>query len=163
MRITDLLALSHVPRWCNVAISRPQSVADHTFRVSAIYLELCDRLHRDPTLKGLTWANVHDGPEANTGDIPGDFKSQALGDLREAERKSTPWWSRDLEPTEQDKRLVKLADKIETYTYILKFGVGPHAERVAGLCREQLKELAGEEWPTVRLICNDIHEETDRN
>ena len=44
-RLTDLLALSHVPRWSIVRHVSPQNVGDHTFRVMVIYTELMNRLN----------------------------------------------------------------------------------------------------------------------
>lgn len=166
MRITDLLALSFVPRWANVRHSPSQSVADHTFRVACIYLELCDRLKRDATLRGLTWAICHDGLESYTGDIPGDFKRELAEKLEEAESKLPVLvYGRtgvNGEPTEQERRLVKLADKIETYTFIATNGVGPHANRIRELMLQELTSLAGDDWGVVRLLAIDIIEEAER-
>lgn len=160
MRVTDLLALSHVPRWVNVRHSPAQSVADHSFRVCAIYLELCARLRKDPSLRGLTWALCHDGLEGYTGDIPADFKDTIKEEVGKAETALGVVLAE--KPLDSDLRLIKLADRIETFTFISMSGIGPHAERVREICRGQLQESAGDDWNTIRLLVRDIIEETDR-
>ena len=67
MMLTDLLALSIVPRWSIVPHVHHQSVAEHSHRVAAIYLELCAQLNLPVSVEGLTWALCHDGAESRTG------------------------------------------------------------------------------------------------
>ena len=163
MRLTDLLALSHAPRWTTVAHSRPQSVADHTFRVMVILDELGRRLGKPVSLAVLSRAMFHDGAEALTGDIPGDFKEKLAGGLDDAEKSMAPWLADLPRLTEEEARLLKLADRIETFTFIHNFGVGPHAARVTEWCRQRMAALIPkEEWPIVRSLVQDIIEETDR-
>lgn len=162
MILTDLLALSHVPRWSNVRHSPPQSVADHSFRVAVIYLELCARIGgKRPSLEALTRAIQHDAAEAYTGDIPGDFKREVKEELRAAEAKLG--LALGEEPLEREIYLIKLADKIEGYTFICLNGIGPHADRIKKIMKDELIELAGVDWPIVRIISQDIIEESERN
>lgn len=164
MRLTDLLALSHAPRWSTVAHSRPQTVSDHTFRVMVILIELGERLKVPVSHAALTFAMMHDGAEALTGDIPGDFKERLPeGSLASAEKSFAPWLARMPTLTETEARLIKLADRIETFTFIKIFGVGPHATRVTEWCRERMAKLIKDgEKPIVRELIMDILEETDR-
>lgn len=161
MILTDLLALSHVPRWSNVRHSPPQSVADHSYRVAVIYLELCARLGKEPSLRGLTRAIRHDAAESYTGDIPGDFKREVKEELRAAEAKLG--LALGEEPADWEKRLIKIADKIEGFTFIFVNGIGPHGERIKDLMREELRMLAGGDWQPVRILAQDIIEESERN
>ena len=75
-RLTDLLALSHVPRWNIVRHTNPQNVADHTFRTMVIYTELCRRLQFEIHVPDLLAILHHDAPESRTGDIPTPAKQR---------------------------------------------------------------------------------------
>jgi hypothetical protein len=162
MRLTDLLALSHVPRWAIVPHLKPQSVADHSFRVAVIYLELCDRCKIPASLAGLTRALFHDGAEARSGDIPGPFKRSLNGDLAGAEKKATPWLEDGSSLSPDDRWALKMADIIEAYTFISQQGQGPHAARTTGLVWESLKEHARMRYPEIRVLVQDILDEADR-
>lgn len=165
MRLTDLLALSHAPRWTTVGHTRAQSVADHTFRVMVILQELCLRLGKPLGLHQMTYALCHDGAEALTGDIPGDFKERLPPDaLRAAEEAVAPWLTEVPKLTADERRLQKLADQIETYTFIKIFGAGPHSLRVEEWCRERMmRSVLDNERAVVRTLIQDILEETDRD
>lgn len=136
MKLTDLLALSHVPRWSIVPRIKEQTVADHTFRVMAILVEIRDRLLLAPnSIDGgtaLRWALMHDGEESRTADIPGVFKRRLGTAVVDTIQDICPWMNdENWLPDTAAKHLVKLADLIETFTWIRKWGHGPHAEQVA--------------------------------
>ena len=166
--MSDLLTLSHVPRWSIVPHIGHQFVADHSFRVAIILLELCQRLDFELDANGLIWALVHDGPEAWTGDISGPFKPP------NSDAHVTPWWhniKRSISPTTL--ALVKLCDLIEGATWISKWGVGhqaAHAARhVKGLALEKAREVAplvgygpGVMEPIVVKLIADIEDEIGR-
>lgn len=115
----DLLHLSYVDRWVIAPTLRYQSVAEHTFRVVAIGLQL-SRLRyiddRGTFGSGITDEDIyrvamfHDGDERITGDIPGPEKSKIPGYLRDVNTMS----STDC--------LVKVADSIETGTFWVQWG-----------------------------------------
>lgn len=166
--LNDLLALSHVPRWVIVPRFKEQSVADHSFRVAVIYLELCFRLDRVVTITDLVWALMHDGPESWTGDIPGPFKTA------DSDANVTPWWHQCKSniPAETQS-LVKLADLIEGATWISKWGTGHHAAHATlnlrGEAAEKAREVAegigyGSDVleGVVRGLVNDILHEIGR-
>lgn len=144
MFITDALSLLHVPRWAVVRMSRPQSVAEHSFAVAMITQELMTRnpdivLRNSPeddgVIRGVVrhdnviWhALTHDIDECVTGDIPGIAKQHMRA------KREIPDLVPDRPPigvTLPEIQLVKLADIIETYTYCVMFGHGPHANAVA--------------------------------
>lgn len=134
LQLTDCLALSYVPRWSIIPQTHTQSVAEHSHRVAVIMLELADRLKLELPYSLLVWALVHDGPEAWTGDIPGPFKHADQG-FQDA--KVAPWHRAmqagiDLGEDQHWRQFFKIADLIETGTYIGKFGVGWHAVHAAG-------------------------------
>jgi len=76
MNLKESLKLSYVPRWCIVPMIRQQTVADHSWRVAMIAVDLATRL-------GLAVEQVniialiaigHDLDEVTTGDIPSPLK-----------------------------------------------------------------------------------------
>lgn len=148
-RLTDLLALSHVPRWSIVNHSKPQSVADHTFRVMVIALEIAERL--DITLNCSTLKEIlfHDAPESRTADIPNPAKSFLLEhsnleyNPRAIDVHFCPWLrTENINGIANDQSIVMhLADKIEGYTFILRHGIGPHATAVATGCMTEIDKM----------------------
>lgn len=164
MQLTDLLALSHVPRWSIVAHSRPQSVADHSFRVAVIYLELCWRLKIPPELWSLTYAIIHDGAEARTGDIPATFKGRVNGDIAEATAEVAPWVPNQYTVPQPHRELIKVADLIEAYAFCAMYGQGAHANRCANrMYDELLIRIAGTDHEKIVLdTINDIIVERER-
>lgn len=129
MNIREKLNLSYVPRWAIVPMLRPQSVADHSWRVAIIVEELINRLilranfdHTD-TVYVMVAALRHDMDEVKTGDIPSlekpDFKM----------------------PESNTGLLLKVADMIEARTWIRMWG---HPERVAGVINH-----TNSKWPAV--------------
>lgn len=139
-RIVDALALSHVPRWAIVRHTVPQSVADHSFRVTLIAGEICSRctiLGDDVRLMNVMLrAMYHDLDECVTGDITSfiDKPHAGLGYLE------TPVTMAEL-------RLIKTADIIEAETFIRMNGVGPHAAWVADDLAEKLnRQTKGVAW-----------------
>lgn len=172
-QLTDLLALSWVPRWSIIPLMRPQSVAEHSHRVSIILMELAFRLDIELPYSVLVWALVHDGPESWSGDIPGPFKHP---DQTAQDYLTTPWWKPYHEKIYPSwLKLFKIADLVETGTYIAKFGIGQHAkyayERILWAeLPDAVKKwcLSDETWGSeaalivVQAVVNNIIEETGR-
>lgn len=123
--MNDLLALSHVPRWVIVSTSRPQSVAEHSFRVAIILLEICKRIGVGCEQSTLQWALMHDGAESRTGDLP-----MGIDVPKDVEYRECPWLEGQ-QVYARGRILVKLADLVETATWISRWGVGPHATSIA--------------------------------
>lgn len=136
-RMNDLLSLSHVPRWVIVPHIGNQSVAEHSFRTCVIFAEVCSRLGVVVTPRGFLWALVHDGPESRTGDLP------TLVDSEPLDARVCQWWhdiKADIGPLWTD--LVKVADDLETATYIMIHGFGSHAGACAARTRDRAYEKA---------------------
>lgn len=127
-RMLDLLTLSFVPRWAIVPISQQQSVSDHCFRVAVISMEICDRMKIEAanSAKVMRWALIHDGPECISGCIPSPFKRKFLNnaELHWAEGRACPWINAELPQVPAVLELVKMADLIDAWVWIKRFGHG---------------------------------------
>lgn len=117
----SLLNLSYVKRWVVAPMLREQSVAEHTFRVMVIALELIE--WRVPSVipgdfcgLGITLEDIirvipqHDMDEIMSGDIPGPQKSASESYL-------TP-----ISHCSLIHCFVKVADSIETGTFGVQWG-----------------------------------------
>lgn len=148
-RTADLLALVDVKRWVVIKTSRTQSVAEHSFAVAIIAMELSERLSNGKVgnmAELLWWALVHDVPETLTGDVDGKFKREfpaVRSALVEAEDIAFPWYkiTRQHVIPMDCQVLVKMADKIEAIAFITHWGIGPRADEVM---RELTVILMGE-------------------
>ena len=130
-RLQDLLNLSNTKRWTIRPTLRDQSVAEHSFRVAVIAMEICRALNQDGLPSSnvieyhvLVWALVHDGPEAETGDIPYTAKRNIPDEMVERiEHKLCPWYEqfeRRIHPPEL--AIIKIADKVEEVLYLREWG-----------------------------------------
>lgn len=169
-RLHDLLALAHVPRWSIVPCSRFQSVAEHSFRVAAIALSIADRLNKfnlpsSVVIKSevLQWAIVHDGPEAETGDVPYPVKCPAIrAELSHLEMALCPWFdAEDQRVHPQERLVVSIADRIEWVLFLQEYGQGPKAVAAANGARQQILAYIGEAiskygWVDMPVIVSGI-------
>ncbi len=166
MRLTDLLALSNVPRWSIISITAPQNVADHTFRTMAIAVEVALRTGTILTAGDMLRILCHDGHESWTADMPSPLKKDIEGAGVNFNRmvpwvKSLPAWS-----SPDAEHAFELADKIEAYTFIYKWGVGAQAERITEGCRRTVSELVSNTHPhwkgAIDSVVVDIIQESER-
>lgn len=162
LRVTDLLALSHVPRWSIVRNISPQSVADHTFRTMVIYTELCRRLNIPLSVSAMVGIMHHDADECRTADVPASVKDLvAIG----SPAKYCPWL-KEWDPGElspEEMKALHLADQIEALTFIQCNGLGMHALRVTNSMVDKVKNLTPAVWrDTVGRLINEIVGEEGR-
>lgn len=135
-RTADLLALADVHRWSVIKTLRTQSVAEHSFAVAVIAMELSERIWGAIVFESCTllWAIIHDAPETYTGDIDGkckrDFPDLTV-ELRDVEDEMFPWYKRwkSIVPS-YVVALVKIADIIEAASFIKQWGIGERADDV---------------------------------
>jgi hypothetical protein len=115
--LTDVLNLSYVPRWTIVSMLRPQSVAEHSFRVATIVAALHNLLDFPSKLfyESTFYALTHDAHESYSSDLPSPFKTSiGRSHIHAAEEDYTYWRP---EYSDQAKAISKLADVIEGYTW----------------------------------------------
>jgi len=157
-RLTDLLALSHIPRWSIVPRLKEQSVSDHVFRVLVIALEIYARLSLEMPAIVWLWVLTHDADESRTGDIPTPAKEF----LNYPEIGTFCTWLAPLRLDPEDRMLTKLADLVEAYTWIAINGTGHHADFVSDRMREEIDDtMADADDPgqlntVIKTIINDI-------
>lgn len=120
MELIDQLRLMQVKRYPISYMNRDQSVAEHSFGVALIVMELTKTLRdRELAEAALEYALVHDAEEVYTGDIPSSFKRV----LREhAPNVSVLLDGRQDNIPDEVKAVVKLADYLEAIYYLREFG-----------------------------------------
>lgn len=139
-RINDLLNLAHVQHWHNVPTLRKPSVAEHSYRVAALTLEMCTALFitDTDTLDALRWAIMHDGPEAETGDLPGPIKKLLPAGLwTKLEGLLCPWFGK-LNIRTVPYQIVRVADRMETLIFIMEAGRLAEAKAAEDHIRHEL-------------------------
>lgn len=158
-RLQDLLALAHVSRWGIVPTLRPQSVAEHSFNVAAIALEIADRLHLaiNSRLVIIYHAFIHDAPEADTGDLASTLKQELPPHcLDVVEHVLCPWYyDQERRALPSEHAIVKIADKVEAVMYIGRWGVGDRAS--SALKRDKLECFRRIEEARARFGWTDLH------
>lgn len=136
--LLDMLALSNIPRWAIVDMRKEQSVADHSFRVAIIALELRNRMDtgtQDVMGELVLYALMHDVEESRSGDIPPEYKALIVAPAPVDAATFDPGEVLDRKVGNKVgdtvRRLVKLADLIEALTFILRHGTGDaHTKRI---------------------------------
>src|SRR5688572_14693816 len=136
--IFDMLALSTVNRWAIVDMVRPQSVAEHSYRVWVLVQDLYEMMfpveHNSfEKASSETWALIHDADEVYTGDIPTTVKIALeklapgiVGRLKEVVlRDRMPQVLRKLRGLEGTLPafFVKIADTVEAILYLREYCV----------------------------------------
>lgn len=136
-RIQDLLNLSNAHRWTIRPTLRPQSVAEHSYRVAVIAMEICRAINGEHLPSSnvieyhvILWALVHDGPECETGDIPYTAKKNFPdGVMNRTEAEACPWYGKMrsiLHPPEL--AIIKIADKVEEILFLRDWGTAGSKE-----------------------------------
>ena len=107
-----------VPDYTSVA---SQNIAEHSWGVALICIDLCRRLDHEPSAKLLTAALLHDIEEGITGDTPAPAKWK-FPELRAALVSAEVWALRELglseiELNDAEQLILKWADSIELVLY----------------------------------------------
>jgi len=111
--VTSLRA-REVYRWHTVPVARPQTLADHSYAVACVARRLLQVIGRPDLIPQAVEAALdHDIAETVFGDTPAPAKG-ALGGFGRYWGPEDPLW----------KRVLRVADKLEAYTYVAQFGIG---------------------------------------
>lgn len=164
-RLADLLSLHNVPRWnCGLQFYRRQTVAEHSFNVACIAMQIFESLNRYPPsmlYSILRWSLVHDAPETYTGDINHLIKKELPRDkINEIEYLQCPWYHAESQyPSPLVLAICKIADKIdEVWTLdhngdAIDYGITDARERAVKQIREHtaraVREFSLLELPSI--------------
>lgn len=127
-RLQDLMELYCVPRWTTHPVTRGESVAEHSYRVAILALEIQERLASAsgvviPCADLIRYALVHDGSEARIGDIPSPAKREIEG-FNGIELRCCPWLATEYERMKiipHIREIVQLADLIEAWDWAKRY------------------------------------------
>ncbi len=166
MNVHEKLRLCDISRWGMVNISRPQSVAEHSFNVVVITEEICKRfqLGYTETVEAILVAVRHDFMEVLTGDVASPTKMRMM---------NWPEFERGCDADQYDqcksgsplsRAIVKCADYIEAAYYLKLYGVGQNADKVAGRVTQKFegalklysKEFPNTDWVAVEELYFEI-------
>jgi 5'-deoxynucleotidase YfbR-like HD superfamily hydrolase len=125
--ISELLRADGVTRWHIVATVRQQSLAEHTYRVAVIVGKLLDELLY-PNYNLLADALIHDADEILDGDIPTPTK----------EKYGIP--TNGVDVKDEEEAILKGADLIEMFDFILDNAYTPHGVQVIEYIGEKLNK-----------------------
>lgn len=138
MKLSDKLRAQYVQRWTTVHLTHRQSLAEHSFNVALIAMELSSIVFGDYdelfSNQVLYYAITHDLDEVITGDIPSPTKRRLIDFCPEIENilgtanapNSLTEYS-----SEMVANIVKIADIIESAFQVKQHGDGIHARQVA--------------------------------
>jgi hypothetical protein len=117
--IVDALKLSHVPRWSIIDMLKDQTVSDHSYRATIIFLYLIKELNLQENhrfLGDMLLASLfHDVAEARTGDIPSTYKREEDKGVSVADAGA---------PVVHE--VFKIADCIEAIIWASRYAVNKH-------------------------------------
>lgn len=149
MTLRDVYRSSTVKRWGIVAISKEQSVAEHTFQVTMIASRLCDMMGENAVVRAqvIEYALVHDMAEVLTGDMAtplkdfiGEEAKARLGKFEE----SILVLGRPIDTGDRVKWIVKIADLVEAIAFLNQHSITEHGKQVAEYLREKLYKVSEE-------------------
>ena len=158
--LQDVMRLSNIKRWSIVEISRPQSVAEHSYNVAMIALSIAEKNGYGIDFgELLEWALTHDLTELVTGDVPTPHKSKLL--RPEAEEEMFPKFASEKAGTSQEVReIVKVADLLDAYQFADKFMVDSRRVGILITMMERLLEAInkmGDNWAKVACdVCGGL-------
>jgi 5'-deoxynucleotidase YfbR-like HD superfamily hydrolase len=137
----DVLRADSVKRWQIVDILKDQSLAEHTYGVAMIAIELAKRLGADQS-RALFAAVLHDMPEVITGDIPTPVKEVlAVRDRIDEIEKEIYFSGVNLNTFEDVAHIVKQADLLESCWFLRhRRGLGPHPTSVYNKLVDRLRQ-----------------------
>lgn len=120
----NMRKLSNVKRWGTIQTLQHQSVAEHSYNVTAYVAGICKAMGTPSSHMGpiLVWALSHDLEEAITNDIPTPAKKRLKGSIDFFQMKAVGednFWPIDTdEMDETDFQIVKLADLLDAAVFL---------------------------------------------
>ena len=124
-----------MPRWTIVPLLRAQSVAEHSWAVAILAMELAKRCGVTPD-DVARMAVEHDQSEVVTGDIPTPLKKAIVAAGAGHVVHHSP-----IDNDNMIETIVKLADTMEALIYVQKWG---HTKQTAQIAEEMYNRLEDE-------------------
>lgn len=146
----EMARTSHIKRWHIVNVANEQNLAEHSYNVTIIGLELYTRvLGSPPPAQFILSLLFHDSAEIRYGDIPTPGKSfirdfaedQSLFSTMDDSIMPFVPYTGGVAHDPGGEEFVKLADLIEAAWWIRENGVGVHAKVVADKCWQSVVEF----------------------
>jgi 5'-deoxynucleotidase len=130
--IADLPRAAEVTRWHIVRTKKEQSVAEHSFLVAVLALEIAEQLDVSEEIchDVVKYALFHDIAECLTGDIPSPMKSILGEGLAVIEQKVMRNYMRHVAVCDLTKAIVKAADIAEAIKFLMINKDSGHADSV---------------------------------
>ena len=130
----DVMRMMVIKRWGIISMTRTQSVAEHSYNVAMMALNICNNSRRLEVSveRILMLALTHDLPEIHTGDIPMSLKTDDIKQaLKEYENANYPLLaSFKHRSMELETLIVKVADIMEAITYCRRYCDDPRSSQV---------------------------------
>lgn len=160
LNLYDYLRAGHVKRWHIINTTYPQSLAEHSFIVTLIAIELYHVMVGEQKESPVELLQVvllglfHDMPEVRTGDIPTPAKKyireranidggpDVFEDIENDLMPELPYLGGTVALNLQ--HFVEMADLIETAIWIEQNGVGAHSKIVADRIRVRMERKIAE-------------------
>lgn len=139
LKLSDIYRTQFVKRWHILNTPRQQTVAEHSYLVCMLVLDLCERIGipEKETHEAILWALVHDLPEVVMGDPVSPIKNIARDKFDELEAKIDPdRWSFASGLSALASAVVKLADYIDAVKFLHEEGINDQSKVV----REKLNK-----------------------
>ena len=171
--LKELFTLAHVPRWGIVEMSKPQTVAEHTFKTMAIARQLGKAVITVSDKKfdwGYLYNNalLHDIGEAMSGDIPMPCKRALKKEYDEAGL-SVPEVLKPMAIPETngpyfiEESITVIADTVEALIYAHRYMMGSAVERLhmynyikRSIEKKEAAFMQHVPQKVVRVVCEEV-------
>jgi len=164
-----LLRASHISRWGIVLTAKPQSIAEHMYRVWVLVHEwgIAIDLPMAEQFISERWAVTHDLPEIRTGDMPTPHKTpEVKAWLDQLEHDIYPPLTETHRMSKAAATLCKFCDTAESILFLKINGIGQHAIDVRELLARQMwhrlysSVLFESERQTLHDLFNNTYDQT---
>ena len=163
----DVMHMMVIKRWGIVSMTRPQSVAEHSYNVAMMALNIYNNsCCLDVSVEWiLTLALTHDLPEIHTGDIPTPLKTDDIKQaIKEYENANYPKLSAFKQQSREIELLVvKIADIMEAITYCRRYSDDPRSDEVIQGLHDAITSLLNSIPNSMVAVRDDLKEAIDKS